>query len=362
MIEKNLFNNIVRKNYSNLRIPYMGSKQKIAEELMYKMLEIKPNAKYFIDLCAGGGSMSFLAMQMGLRVHYNDLQTDLVNFIEYIINRVKNNEKSKYGLFPEEFYNFVDRETFIKHKNENTLYGQFVRICYSFGNNQKNYLFGKDIEKYKEVLHNVVIFKSIEASKSFLEMIGKQNDFDNFKKIYEIENQNERKFFIRDYVLKNTVNKLSGKHNDEYLYCDKQDYEIIKDFSIVEKAKWLNENKTRLIELQRLQQLERLERLERQNITLSNLSYKDVIINTPPEETIIYIDPPYRNTAKYIAGKDFDYQELDGWFRNHNYTCFMSEYNAPHKCILEIKKESLFNSNLEKRKFVIEKLFWNEIL
>ena len=38
----------------------------------------------------------------------------------------------------------------------------------------------------------------------------------------------------------------------------------------------------------------------------------------------------------------------------------MSEYNAPFKSILEIKKESLFNSNADKRKFVIEKLFWNE--
>lgn len=62
-------------------------------------------------------------------------------------------------------------------------------------------------------------------------------------------------------------------------------------------------------------------------------------------------------------GKDFDYNELDTWFKNHNYTCFMSEYEAPHKCILEIKKESLFNnSNLEKRKFVFEKLYWNEVL
>lgn len=60
MIQKDLFDNIVRKNYSNLRIPYMGSKQKIAKELIYKMLKIKPNAKYFIDLCAGAAQCHFL--------------------------------------------------------------------------------------------------------------------------------------------------------------------------------------------------------------------------------------------------------------------------------------------------------------
>ena len=44
----------------------------------------------------------------------------------------------------------------------------------------------------------------------------------------------------------------------------------------------------------------------------------------------------------------------------------MSEYNAPFKSILEIKKESLLNNGSKEkkfvieRKFVIEKLFWNE--
>ena len=56
-----------------LRIPYMGSKNKIAEQLMRKMLEIKPNAKYFVDLFGGGGSMSFAALQLGL-IFINSLQ------------------------------------------------------------------------------------------------------------------------------------------------------------------------------------------------------------------------------------------------------------------------------------------------
>ena len=38
----------------------------------------------------------------------------------------------------------------------------------------------------------------------------------------------------------------------------------------------------------------------------------------------------------------------------------MSEYNAPFNSILEIRKESLFNNaNIDKRKIVIEKLFYN---
>lgn len=52
--------------------------------------------------------------------------------------------------------------------------------------------------------------------------------------------------------------------------------------------------------------------------------------------------------------------DIDNYFKQSPYTCFMSEYTALFKSILEIKKESLFNSNFEKRKYVIEKLFWNE--
>jgi hypothetical protein len=35
------------KKIENIRIPYMGSKNKIAVKLIDKMLEIKPKARYF---------------------------------------------------------------------------------------------------------------------------------------------------------------------------------------------------------------------------------------------------------------------------------------------------------------------------
>ena len=88
--------------------------------------------------------------------------------------------------------------------------------------------------------------------------------------------------------------------------------------------------------------------------------FQDVKIETPIEETIIYLDPPYRGTAEYKESALFD--DIDNYFRNSPYTCFMSEYNAPFDSVLEIKKESLLNnSNLNERKYIIEKLFWNKI-
>ena len=310
---------IIPEGIKNLRVPYMGSKNKIAIDLLREMLKVKPKAKYFYDLFGGGGSMSFTASQIGLKTHYNELQTSLVNFIDYIFNRVKKGLKEQYGLFPDDFYKFIDREEFMKLKNEDSIKGQFARICYSFGNNQKDYLFG-DIEKTKNLAHNIVMFKCGKSLKELNDLLGTNIT------ISDLPTWNERRLDFMKQVKDRKYHELE-----------------------------------QLQRLQQLQQLERLQRLQQLQpiFTTSNLSYKDVKINTPIEETIIYLDPPYRNTQKYIEGKDFDYKELDQWFLDNKYTCFMSEYNAPHKVIFEIDKLSLLDNSKEKKKVVKEKLFWN---
>jgi site-specific DNA-adenine methylase len=121
-----------------------------------------------------------------------------------------------------------------------------------------------------------------------------------------------------------------------------------------------NKKEDQLQQLERLEQLLQLERLEQlPAFTITNLDFQDVKIETPLEETIIYLDPPYRGTAEYKESALFD--DIDNYFRNSPYTCFMSEYNAPFESVLEIRKESLMNnSNLNERKYVIEKLYWNK--
>jgi 16S rRNA G966 N2-methylase RsmD len=309
---------IIPENIKNLRIPYMGSKNKIAIDLLREMLKVKPRAKYFYDLFGGGGSMSFTASQIGLKTHYNELQTSLVKFIDYIFNRLEKGLKGQYGIFPDDFYKFIDRKEFMKLRDGDSIKGQFARIVYSFGNNQRSYLFG-DIEKTKHLAHDVVIFRCEKSLKEF-NKINKVN--------YTISNAktwNERRLHY----------KTECNQHMKIKNCFK---------------------------LERLEQLEGLIQLERLQpiFTTSNLSYKEVKINTPIDETIIYLDPPYRNTGKYIEGKDFDYKELDQWFLDNKYTCFMSEYNAPHKVLFEIDKLSLFHNSKEKKKVVKEKLYINQ--
>lgn len=297
----------------------MGSKRKIAEELMQKMIEIKPKAKYFYDLFGGGGAMSFYVLQCGLKVHYNEKQKGMVDLLEYILNRARNKEKGQYGIFPDDFYNFITREEFFDLINKDTIKAQFSRVIYSFGNSQRAYLFGKDIENYKHLAHNIVMFCCEKSLKEFNHLLN------------------------TNFVLSNK--KTWNERRLDYLKQFSKEQRAVKE-----------EQLQQLEQLQRLQQLEQLEQLP--SFTITNLDFADVKITTPLEETIIYLDPPYRGTAEYK--EKFDYTRVDEYFKQSPYTCFMSEYNTPFKSILEIKKESLLNNSSKEKKFVIEKLFWNE--
>jgi len=309
-----LFNYPIKKDILPLRIPYMGSKNKIAETLLLKMLEIKPNAKYFYDLFGGGASLSLTALQYGLKVHYNEKQKGMVDLLKYLTNPTL---AGKYGLFPDDFYNFITREEFFELIKQDTLKSQFARICYSFGNMQTTYAFCKDIEELKHLGHNIVVFQDKDSLKELNQKTNSNFILSN-KKTW-----NERRFdFMRQVTSRVDLERLQ-----------------------------------RLEQLERLEELQQLERLERlPAFTITNLDFREVKIKTPINESIVYLDPPYRGTATYIE-KCF-FEDIDNYFKNSPYTCFMSEYEAPFQSVFEIDKRctlSTTNNSIVKK----EKLFYN---
>lgn len=126
------------------------------------------------------------------------------------------------------------------------------------------------------------------------------------------------------------------------------------------RTDFLNQNINRQIkELQQLQQLEQLQQLQRlDKIKFLNKDFKNVEIKDNDDEVIIYFDPPYRNTSKYI--EDTLHTEIDQYFKNLPYTAFMSEYSSPFKSILSIKKIQLFDNSKEKKTYATEHLFINK--
>ena len=311
-----------------LRIPFQGSKQLIAEKLLIEMLKYKPKAKYFVDLFGGGGSMSFMALQMGMKVIYNEKDSRLVNFLKFILERIEKEEKSKFGLFPEEFYQFIDREAFHKTKYEDSHFGEFVSICYSFGNSRqknKSYCFNRDKEELKHLGHDIVVFQCEDSLKKYNE---KTNS--NFV-LSDASTWNARRL---DFIGQISKERRNAKED---------------------RLQQLSRLLQQLQQLQQLEQLQKLKQLE--TFTITNLDFQDVKIETPIEETIVYLDPPYINTVGY--GENFNHLELYDYMNKSNYDCFLSEYESPFVSILEIPKRRMYCKQIRNKKKAIEKLFIN---
>ena len=295
-------------NYiDGLGIPYMGSKRAIALKIVRVLHHLKPQAEYFYDLFGGGGSITAAAVQFGYKVIYNEYNTAICNLFKRCCDKTP---------FPKKWYEWVSREQFfecLKHDDE---YSAMVKSVYSFGNNGQDYLFNKDIENTKRLMHECVVNEDEDACRQ----LQKQLNIPLI--IYHGGTVKQRRLAFMSQVKRFT------------------------------KEHWRLEQLERLEQLQQLQQLQQLEQIY-------NLSYEQVPITTPPEKTIIYLDPPYRGTEKYSNG-GFDHNALDEWFRNCPYSCYMSEYTAPHKEVWRVQKRGLLcKQERSSGQLKTERLYWN---
>lgn len=124
----------------NYGIPYKGSKSKIAN----KILNALPSGDVFVDLFAGGCAITHAAILSG---KYN----------KFIVNDIQ-------GMFPKYFHDLItgrapkerrviSKEQFDKYKHTDP----YVSICWSFGNNCKDYLWGEDIYKQKILACKIIM-------------------------------------------------------------------------------------------------------------------------------------------------------------------------------------------------------------
>ena len=85
--------------------------------------------------------------------------------------------------------------------------------------------------------------------------------------------------------------------------------------------------------------------------------YRDLNIHN---KSIIYCDPPYKDTKQYSTSKDFNHEGFFDWCRNmseYGHKVFVSEYKAPSDFLCVWKKE-VTNSMSQKNTYKpIEKLF-----
>lgn len=291
----------------NYGIPYMGSKSKIVKEI----IKTFPNATHFYDLFGGGFSITHAMLlhrsKSYKHFHYNEIRQGIPQLIRDSING-----KYSYRNFKPEF---VSREQFFKYKELDP----YIKMIWSFGNNGKDYLFGKDIESYKRSMHNAIVFNKFDDT---------AKDFFGFDKFPDNTSILSRRLCLGTKV------RLSNP--------DKKRLDQLQQ----------------LVQLERLQGLEQLERLEQ--LEFYNTSYELVPIKN---ESIIYCDIPYKETQKYDKNKSFNHDKFFNWAHEQTNAVYISEYNIDDdrfKVIKQIKKQSLMDNSKAKRLIKTEKLYINQ--
>ena len=316
-----------------LGLPYMGSKRRLSKEIVDHILTAHPNTKYVWDLFGGGGAISFEFLQRPQieRVVYNELNTGVVELLRKI---------QTDGITPE-FYQWVDRDTFNKHKNDDDWFGGLCKVVWSFGNNQEAYMFGKHIEQYKKEFHELVV-EGIDHTQSMSSYC-----MEYVKEKYGIECDLTLNIPSEIHIKQRRLN-ISKQLTDFESRC--KNTKPLKQLQHLEQLQQLQH----LERLERFEQLPRFERFEQLNIL--NQSAFDVVIDTPADETIIYLDPPYKGTAKYQEGINHD--QLFEYVKSSPYTVYLSSYEFDLPVVREMKHTASICAT--KNNPTIEKLFCNK--
>lgn len=183
-------------------LPYQGSKNKIAD----KIVALFPNATHFYDLCAGGCAITHEALLSGKfdEVHANDITDSVLLFEDALKGNLDKYEPER----------FRSREDFFAEKDTNP----FVRIVYSFGNNQKGYLYSKEIEPYKKAVHEMLYAPTVtERRLRFMKLIRIMDSLGIIspppqRKINRIQHQ-EATERIKKHQYQQAIERLSSINN-----------------------------------------------------------------------------------------------------------------------------------------------------
>lgn len=281
-------------------MPYMGSKNSIAAWIVNQL----PPAEHFYDVFGGGGAITHAAVLSGKykTVHYNELNPLVCKGFDMAVN----------GKFKDET-RWISREDFFRLRDSDP----YAAICFSFGNNLRDYLYGKDIEDYKRSLH-YLIFEDQRAG---------------FEKYFD----------------------LSEFHFSSRTSLDRR-YTEIKNFV----KKQIKREPGQVEHIARLKRLIQLQGLEGLRITCGSYN----AMNFEPD-SIVYCDPPYEDTRTYTGNDEvsFDTDEFLNWAKHQTVPVFISERKeidgGGFWKFAEKNKVSLLDFKAENRRSFTEKLYCN---
>ena len=237
-------------------LPYIGSKKKISKKIVEIIKQNFGTDLPVYDAFGGGGAITAELLLNGIQVHYNDLDSGITRMFMRVI--LKDREWIKTLI--------VSRNEFliIRDKKEKTVDDKLKLLVNSFGNNSRNYLYGKECSDTK---YNLAV-----------EIINKHDVFGGYK-------QTE--------TYQNAIKQL-------------QQLGRLGQLKRLQQLKQLQQ----LEQLEQLQQLQRLQQLQQlQHLRITNHDYIEF---SNVENAVFYLDPPYENT-KNSYKYEFNYQAFYDW-------------------------------------------------
>lgn len=280
-------------------VPYMGSKRKSASRISNVIEAYCPyNAKILVELFTGWFAVWEEFVKKWYKIIANDKNKYVIALLQKVIKEKLDEEKCL------EWVSSLKFKDILKNPDKyDPWYVWYVGIIWSFGNNNKGYLFWQEMENKKRSLYDLVVNKKIDEfiekniPKKYIDWILRQSDWHS-----------------RRMALKKVLCGL--------------------------KKRWDLESSLQSLErLERLQSLQSLQSLEK-NVEFLSSSYEEVVI---PNNAIVYCDPPYQWTAEYSEG-NFNHSKFWEYIRKISKTnkVFTSEYTAPadFKCIYEFSQKS----------------------
>ena len=156
MSEKILSKTNNSKFLSAPHIPYKGNRAAIAQQLC----EAMPPCNHFLDACCGGASVGLTMLAMGKcrELTLNDIYKPTIVLLEALISGHHDIDfEHPQAVTRQQFFDSIERIN-NNHYTPNDVATQF---CYSFGNNGKSYLYGKDIEDLKCIAQNMIADKTL---------------------------------------------------------------------------------------------------------------------------------------------------------------------------------------------------------
>ena len=248
--------------------PYKGSKRVLADWLVWDVL---PPGRVFVDLFAGGCSVTHAAMLSHRYGRYiaNDLSGTSLLFRDAVL-----------GCYADED-RWISREDFFALKDTDA----YVRWLWSFGNDGRSYMYGRDVEPWKRAFHYAVFYRDVTP--------------------YSDMGISVPSVVLSDGDIVSRTSRLA-----RYLRSVG-----------VSGASCRLESSGRLQSLQSLHECKSFSGLE-----VSSCDYADVAI---PDGAVVYCDIPYRGTNEYDRDGGFDHGRFYEWALSRPFPVYVSEYDMP---------------------------------